>query len=59
MASILTVDGFDADAALAAVDGSDLNPVMKTTLSTAIEGARNNPELVEGVVTQVREALGL
>jgi ABC-type Na+ efflux pump permease subunit len=59
LASLLTVDGFDPDAVLEAIDGSDLSTLTKTGLRTTVEGARDNPEMVPGVIEQVRGALGL
>jgi len=56
---LLSADGFDADAILDAVENSDLGVLQKTGLSALVEEARNNPELVESVVSQVKEALGL
>ena len=55
----LTADGFDADGILDALENSDLGILQKTGLSALVEEARNNPELVESVISQVKEALGL
>lgn len=55
----LSVEGFDADAVLDAVESSDLGGVQKTGLSALVEQARTNPDLIEGVIAQVKEALGL
>jgi len=55
----LTADGFDADAVLDAVENSDLGALQKTGLSALVEEARNNPDLIDGVISQVKEALGL
>ena len=49
---------FDAAALRAQVDGSDLGALTKTTLNAAIGSAESNPELVQGVLDQISEALG-
>lgn len=51
-------DGFDADAALMAIDASDLSPISRAALTAAVEQARRNPDLVEEVVTRLQNALG-
>ena len=58
LGELLTVEGFDADAVLDAVATSDLGVLQKTGLSALVEEARNNPDLIESVISQVREALG-
>jgi len=59
-ATVLSVEGFDADAALALVSGSDgLSDISRAALSAAVEQARNDPALVGEVVTRLRAALGL
>ncbi|MEO0654167.1 MAG: hypothetical protein AAFY77_04800 [Pseudomonadota bacterium] len=59
LADVFSVDGFDFDAASEALQNSSLGELEKTTLGAALEGARDNPELLENVLTQIREALGL
>jgi len=56
---LLTVDGFDFDRAIDVVDASDLNAGVQTATRTALEGARDNPALLEGVLGQLRDRLGL
>ncbi|MEM7491154.1 MAG: hypothetical protein AAF390_18725, partial [Pseudomonadota bacterium] len=53
---LLTEEGFDPDAAIVAVDESDLVDETKTELRTAIEGTRDDPKTVPGVVEQLRTA---
>ncbi|MBT8455739.1 MAG: hypothetical protein KJO15_06525 [Alphaproteobacteria bacterium] len=53
-----SVDGFDFDAVKDAIDNSDLGTIEKTTLGAALEGARDNPDLLRDVLGRVREALG-
>ncbi|MGC9371492.1 MAG: hypothetical protein ACP5DX_18325 [Paracoccaceae bacterium] len=50
---------FDADGVLALIAGSDLSDTVKSSLSTSVEAARTNPDMVLGVALQVKEALGL
>lgn len=49
---------FDADAALLAIEDSDLSPISRAALAAAVEQARNNPGLVAEVVTRLQNALG-
>jgi len=55
----LTAEGFDAAKVIEMIDGSDLGVIQKTTMSALVEQASENPDLVESVLTQVKEALGL
>ncbi len=57
-AKALTVEGFDADRVMDIVDTSELPEATKEQLRTAVQSARDNPQLVEGVVDQIRAALG-
>ena len=59
MAELLTVDGFDLEKVTAMIDGSDLGGVQKTLLGTALEKAKDNPELLGGVLDQIKAAMGL
>lgn len=56
--TVMTVEGFDADAALTAISGSDLGPIAQAALSEAVERARANPDLVPEVVARLQLALG-
>ncbi|MBS9716640.1 hypothetical protein ACFFUT_16585 [Pseudohalocynthiibacter aestuariivivens] len=55
----LTAEGFDAAKVIEMIDGSDLGVIQKTTMSALVEQASEDPDLVESVLTQVKEALGL
>lgn len=57
--TLLTPEGFDADRVIEMIDGAELNPVIKTTLTTAINAAKDNPDLLQGALDQVRAAMGL
>lgn len=57
--TLLTTDGFDADALLVYVDESDLDTMAKTALTSTIEAARNSPEMVEGAIMQIRTQMGM
>jgi len=59
MMDLLTPEGFDFDKVVEMVDGSDLDPLKKTTLKTALESAKDNPELLSSVLDQIKGALGL
>ncbi len=59
LGDLLTVDGFDYDQVIAAIDGSDLSDFRKASLRTAITSARDNPELLQNALASVRTALGL
>ena len=58
-AQVLTVDGFEPDAALQLVNEADgLSDVSRVALRAAIEQARNNPGMVDEVVARLQNALG-
>ena len=59
MADLLTVDGFDLDKVNDMIDGSDLGTVQKRLLTTALDKAKDNPELLEQALEQIKKALGL
>jgi len=59
LASLLTPEGFDADQVLEMINGSDLSAVQKTALSAAVNGAKDNPELLEATLTRIKEAMGM
>lgn len=56
---MFTEEGFDFDAALQAIEDSDLGQVAKTAARTALECARNAPELLPVALERVRGLLGL
>jgi hypothetical protein len=55
----LTLDGFDFDTAIAAIEGSDLAEMTKRAATAALEGARDNPDLLPAALEQARNILGL
>ena len=57
--SLVSVDGFDFAAVTELLDGSSLDETMKSTLKAGLEQAQNDPAALEGVLTEVRTALGL
>ncbi|MGB3689387.1 MAG: hypothetical protein WBA02_08815, partial [Jannaschia helgolandensis] len=59
LATVLTPDGFDADALIVYVDESDMNAVAKTTLKAGIEQARDNPTLIPALLEQLKARLGI
>jgi colicin import membrane protein len=59
LSDLLTMEGFDLEKVIEAVDGSDLDALQKTTLKTGLQQAKDNPELLKGVLSQVKSALGL
>ena len=59
MTDYLTLDGFDFDKVAELIDASALDDVKKTLLRTTLEGAKDNPELLAGVLEQIKQALGL
>lgn len=56
---LLTVEGFDFAQVQAIIDGSNLNPMQKTTLDAALTQAQDNPEALRQVLAQMRSALDL
>lgn len=56
---LLTVEGFDADRVIELVEGADIPDLQKTTLTTAINSARDNPELLQPVLDRVKQVMGL
>lgn len=59
LADLFTVDGFDHDRAVAAVQESGLSIVQKATILTGLEKARDNPDLLMATLDQIRTAMGL
>ena len=54
----LTVEGFDYDRVLEMVETSELSQMQKTVLTTSLEGARDNPELLQPVLDNIKELMG-
>jgi hypothetical protein len=57
--AVLSVEGFDQDRAAAIIAASDLGDLRKTLLTTALEQAQGNPDLLRLALDQTRGALGL
>ena len=55
----LTVEAFDYDRVKAAIEGSSLGETEKSTLITALDGARETPDLLGQVLDQIRSALNV
>mgnify|MGYP000190075314 CR=1 FL=1 len=55
----LSAEGFNAEKINEMIDGSALGDTVKSGLKLAVDQAAENPALVEGVVAQVKAALGL
>ncbi len=53
----LSVDGFDAATLLQAIDNSDLSFTESTLAKGLIDKAKDNPELIQGVVDQLKDML--
>ncbi|MFT7145929.1 MAG: hypothetical protein ACJASZ_000802, partial [Yoonia sp.] len=56
---LLTVDGFDADKVAALLEGSDIPEGEKTTLATALGFAKDNPALLQPVLDNIKNLLGM
>jgi colicin import membrane protein len=56
---LLDATSFDAAKVTALIDGSSLDDSTKTTLKSAVEAAASNPLLLQGVLDQVKSAMGL
>ena len=59
LATIFSVEGFDFDAAMAAIDASNLSTLGRNSARRVLEAARTTPELLPGALTQVRALLNL
>ena len=59
LADIFNEDGFDMDVALEAVENADISAPVRLAVTTALEGARDNPELLGGAIQAARAALGI
>ncbi|MHC0053968.1 hypothetical protein [Actibacterium sp. D379-3] len=57
--TLLTPEGFDSAQVIGMIEQSDLSPLRKQVLTSAVEQAASNPALVESVIGQVQQALGL
>ena len=59
MADLLSVDGFDLDKVSEMIDGSEIGAFQKIALKTALEKAKDNPEVLQTVFDKIKEAAGL
>ena len=41
------------------IDGSDIGTLEKTTLKAGLQQAQDNPELLQGLLEQIKTALGM
>ncbi|WP_212526124.1 hypothetical protein [Actibacterium sp. MT2.3-13A] len=55
----LQPESFDGEAVLAMIAASDLADTVKSSLSASVRNAATNPDMVQAVALQVKEALGL
>jgi hypothetical protein len=56
---LLTVDGFDLGKVTEMIEASDLGALQKTTLTTGLKAAQDNPDLLKATLEKIREALNL
>lgn len=59
LADALTVEGFDAERLREAIAASDLTEGQKQAANVLVEQAELNPNMIQTVVAQLREELGL
>jgi hypothetical protein len=59
LADLLSVDGFDLDKVSEMIDGSEIGAFQKTALKTALDKAKDNPEMLQTVLDKIKEAAGL
>ena len=56
----LTVDGFDFDRVVEMIDGSEsIGSGEKMLLKTGLESARDNPEMLEDILNEIKQALDM
>ena len=59
LATLFSVDGFDYDAAIAALGAAEIPALARTAVTTALGAARNNPDLLPAALEQARNLLGI
>ena len=59
IASLLTPETFDADKISEWIDTQEFGPLVSTPLKAAVEAAGDNPDMISGVIDQIKEAAGL
>lgn len=57
--TVLSVEGFDYDRVAALIASSNVGDLRKTLLTTALEQAQGNPDLLRIALDQTRSALGM
>lgn len=56
---LLSVDSFDSAKITEMIEASDLGAMQKTALTSAVQSAGENPEAIQTVIDQIRQAMGL
>ena len=59
LSALFSVEGFDFDRAMTALEGADIPALARTALTAALAAARDNPDLLPTALAQARNALGL
>ena len=59
LADLLTPEGFNLDKVGEIIDGSELGALKKIALKTALDSAKDNPELLNSVLEQIKGTLGM
>ena len=59
LSALFSVEGFDFDRAMTALEGADIPALARTALTAALAAARDNPYLLPTALAQARNALGL
>ncbi len=57
--ALLTAEGYDAAKVTGMIDASSLDDSMKDGLKQALEAAGSDPALLQDVLAQVKQALGM
>ena len=59
LSALFSVERFDFDRAMTALEGADIPALARTALTAALAAARDNPDLLPTALAQARNALGL
>ena len=59
LSALFSVQGFDFDRAMTALEGADIPALARTALTATLAAARDNPDLLPTALAQARNALGL
>jgi len=59
LADLLTPEGFNLDKVGEMIDGSELGALKRIALKTALDGAKDNPELFNVGPEQIKGTLGM